>query len=172
MGGQDCGLAAPELLMLRHWTILSCMTPSPISYGLATALIFTSPELPPLWYTEGTTDWTPSAKARGLRFRCPVMLMHKGWNDGCTASLRVLEWFMWLCDLNVNFCECLTAQVFRDQTGKQIHHVPLYPHLGGSQVCSWNIYGMTPTSAWAEGVTVPELMALSCHSLWTITKGS
>lgn len=72
-----------------------------------------------------------ATEGRNLRYRRTLMHMHKEWNDGCTVSLRVLEWFMWLCDLNINFCECLTAQVFREQMeNKSITWPRIYTCMG------------------------------------------
>lgn len=136
MGRQHCSLAAPELPLLKH-SMVNRRTPWPglfsFTWTCFSTDLYMSRASITLILRVPQTEPHP-AKIRGLRFRHPVMLMHKGWNDVCTASLCVLQWFMWLCDLNINFCECLTAQVFRDQIGKQIHHMTSYPHLYGTWV--------------------------------------
>ena len=160
-----------ELLMLNHWTILSCMAPWLCHFiftWTATALIFTCPGLLSWWYRRYHRHEPLPTEARSLWYRPTSMHVHKGWNDGCTVNLRVLEWFMWLCDLNVNFCECLTAQVFREQMENKPTTWPhIYTCMGHEW--SWNIYYcMIPTSAWAERVMDPQLPL----SLWAITKGN
>lgn len=130
----------------------------------AMALIFTCPGLLPWWYKRYHRHEPHPTEARSLWYRHTLLHMHKVRNDGCTVNLRLLEWFMWLCDLNVNFCECLTAQVFREQMENKPTTWP-HIHTCMGHKWNWNIYCMIPTSAWADHVTAPELMALSRHSL-------
>lgn len=149
MGRQDCGLAAPELLLLRHWTILSCTTPWHGLFSFTWTCYSTDLHIPRasitvIWRVP-QTEPRPD-KARSLRLSHPVMLMHKGWNDVCTASLCVLEWFMWLCDLNVNFCECLTAQDLETELENKSTTRPSYPHLYGS----WYIHRSQLKHLWYE----------------------
>lgn len=67
------------------------------------------------------------------------------WNDGCTVIFCVLKWFIWLCDLNIDFCGCLTGEVFKEQMQKKPTTRPhIYICMGHERV--WIIYLMIPSS--------------------------
>lgn len=102
-----------ELLLLSHWTILSCMVPW-LCYLFHLDCYSTDlylPRVSVIMIQEVPQTWTPCNRSKHT-----LLHMHKGWNNGYTVNLCILEWFMWLCDLNINFCECLTARVFREET--------------------------------------------------------
>lgn len=134
---------------LSSWCSVTALAPWLCHFSFtwtATALIFTRPGLPSSWYRRYHRYEPHLTEARSLWYRFTLMHMHKGWNDGCTVSLCVLEWFMWLCDLSVNFCEYLTAQVFSEQTeNKPTMCPPVYTCM--DHEWDWNIYCSIPTSA-------------------------
>lgn len=86
----------------------------------------------------------PPHPNKSCRYIWILMHMYKRWwNDGCTVIFCVLKWFIWLCDLN--FCGCLTGEVFKEQMQKKPTTRPhIYICTGHERV--WIIYLMIPSS--------------------------